>query len=56
MPAGGQFGGGGVPVARVRGEKVWLCDRCDGASAEVRVGKSATDEVSSVRGGVRSVW
>ena len=56
VPAGGEFRGGRVPIARVRGEKVRFGSGSDSAGAEVRVNKSTTDEVSPVRGGVGSVW
>ena len=56
VPAGGEFRGGRVLIARVRGEKVRVGSGSDSTGAEVRVSESTTDEVSPVRGGVRSVW
>ena len=56
VPAGGEFRGGRVLIARVRGKKVRFGSGSDSTGAEVRVNKSTTDEVSPVRGGVWSVW
>ena len=56
VPAGGEFRGGRVLIARVRGKEVRVGSGSDSAGAEVRVSKSASDEVSPVRGGVGTVW